>query len=183
MKKYQRRVDKALAAAIPEVEARKGVSIENLTFLSHSLGGIIAANLSDQYGRVSGNKVAGLILVQPGFKYLPLGRKDSYSSVDSNVQILIVTSPEDFVAGDEFASHFFRQTPQIPESKKVHRIQSVGGISDHAGPVGPDWDLHGRNFNAVILAAYVFGSQKNDLDTFWKLSDEVISKINDPAKN
>ncbi len=177
--KYERRVDWTIGKAYDKIKEQTGIDIQKLTFVSHSLGGIIAANLSDAYGRTKERKVGGLVLIQPGFQLLPLGRQDTYSFIDPKVQVQLITSPEDHVAGKKFARHFFNETLQIPKQNKNHCVQSVKEISDHAGPVSPDWDLHGGNLNAVIIAAYLFGNQKDDLVDFWALSDALIAKVND----
>ena len=159
-RKFQERTDMAIEAAVNRLSTDRKTTIKSLTFISHSIGGIISANLADQYGRDGSFDVGGIVLVQPGFQYARLGRQSNYESISGEVMLLSVTGEKDKVAGDAFVKHVMMQSPQIDSEKKLwlkHHPDKHEGekiTAKHKDPVSPLRSLRARNRNIVIRGLF-----------------------------
>lgn len=179
--KFSNRVNKSITNAIANIQEKHKITIKSLAFVSHSIGGVIATNLADEYGKTKKQKVSTLFLVQPGHKYLKLGSKNSYHNIDSNVKVVIITGDKDRTAGDKFAKGFYNTTPQIPRSQKLflnqykdkYESEKIGAT--HVEPISPDSELDTGNKNIIIIGVLLLG-KINQVDTncYWRLSNLLI---------
>ncbi|MDX1942045.1 MAG: alpha/beta fold hydrolase, partial [Saprospiraceae bacterium] len=88
--KIERLVHESVESSLNYLKNKHNTVFDEIIFIGHSIGGIIAANLADEYGRTKKHYVAGLFLVQPGHKFLKLGRRSDYSEIDSRTKIIII---------------------------------------------------------------------------------------------
>ena len=176
------RVDKNIDSAIIYIQRKYNFKPANIHFIGHSLGGLIAANLTNEYGKTKKHNVATLTLVQPGHKYLKMGMMETYENFDTNLRIVCVSGQNDRTAGDRFAKHIIRNSPGVSPNNKIHfsirsyrnKGEKIG--STHEEPVCPNNSLKASNLNPVILGAEVIG--KTDLADsliFWRIADHLIS--------
>lgn len=183
--RFEKRVNKAIQAAIEKLQNEDNITINNIAFVAHSIGGTIAANLADAYGETKKYKVSSLFLAQPGYKYLKLGSKSTYHEIDATATIIIITGNKDLTAGDKFAKHFYNAIPQIPTAQKIllkqyedkYESQRVGAT--HVEPISPDSELDTGNKNPIIVGALLLG-KTNQVDTncYWRLSNLLIKCSN-----
>lgn len=185
-RKFQRRADWAIHRAVKYLQDQKKLQIKQLSFVSHSIGGMIAANLSDLYGQSGEFKVGALILVQPGFKYMKQGEQETYDQIDPATEILLITGKMDVSSGDKFAKHLYASTPQVPDSKKHYfRLHPTSHEDElirptHKDPVCPDRLLDTGNKNLVICGSFwLCDTDAADEHVYWKLSRRLIECVNE----
>lgn len=179
------RIDANIDSAQAYLDRKYGKQPRQLHFIGHSLGGLLAANLADDYGGSGKYKVSSLTLVQPGHKYLKLGSLDSYNHLDSTVRIVCVSGSNDRTAGTTFSSYLMQHSPHVPSSQKIHfllekkrhRGETIG--STHEEPVCPNSVLDGGNHNPIIRGARLIGQTDRADYCFWKTADALIA---DPAE-
>ena len=185
-RKFQHRADRAIRQSVKILKEEKGLDITNLTFVTHSIGGVMASNLADQYGKSGEYEVGGLVLVQPGFKYLRLGKQPSYENIEKNTRILMITGTRDRAAGDKFAKYLHARTPKV-ESKNKHYFRLHRSLHEgkkinpgHKDPVAPDPSLDTGNKNMVIRGSYWFCKiDAADRLVYWRLSEALIQSVNE----
>ena len=159
---------------------KKDIPVNGISFVSHSLGGIISANLTDAYGINKKHKVTNMVLVQPGFKYLKLQEMPYYPNIPPETKLLIITATDDLVAGEAFASRLMATTEQVQDKVMVRHFKTkVHGktlSATHKDPVSPLITLDSKNRNPVVLGALKLGkTDEIDKNVYWKLTNFSLS--------
>ncbi len=180
--KFQRRVDKNIRKAFDRLPQQLGTNFQSISFVTHSLGGIIASNLANEYGASNEYQVAGMVLVQPGFKYLKLSRLDQYDRIDTKCKLLLITGDKDLTAGNKFARYLYEHSSQIEEKVLVEHYDDRNNYekvkSDHTSPISPDRALDTGNRNVVIRGALSIGKiDQVDRHAYWVPTLRVLGSI------
>ncbi len=184
------RIDVNIDDAFSFIEKTYNFRPKKIDFIGHSLGGLLAANLANLYGKTNKYEVASLTLVQPGFKYLKTGALSTYDSINPNARIICVTGNNDRTAGKTFSNYFMLNTTQISDKNKIHfHINKYDDVdekigSSHEEPVSPNDKLRSSNSNYMILGADLVG-QTNLTDSliFWKMSDYLLLEKTEPMSS
>lgn len=174
--KFQSRVDEIIGQTVNQLEEDMQLSVSTITFVSHSIGGVISSNLANQYGQSGKYEVGGLVLVQPGFKYLKLGKLDQYQQINKDAKVILVTGNKDFTAGSKFARHFYNTTPQLKQKVMLtqygdrNEFERIGSV--HKEPISPDFNLDTGNRNLIIVGALMLGRiDQVDKYAYWKITE------------
>lgn len=153
---FQKRARVSILKGLRQVEEQFGFKSEGVVFYTHSLGGIIAANLANDPGFVRQVPVLGMLLGLPGVKVLPLGRLKSYANVPEGVKTLVITAKEDYLTGQSYARKLYAQIRHLPETNKLWleyhstRLHGKRLVAGHVNPISPDRDLDTGNRNFFI---------------------------------
>lgn len=181
-KAFQRRTEYVIADAKKLMKKSLHVDVKSLIMVGHSIGGVIAANITNDHER-NGFSVSGMILCQPGFKYLKLGGYDTYNHITDATHLLIITGKNDHAAGRKFADKVYT-TSNIRSNKtwlehQAYQTDDLKLTAHHKDPVSPFKELDSKNVNLVIGGAYLF-CQTDLVDelAFWNPSVQFIQNIN-----
>lgn len=179
----QDRIQQNIDSAQAYLVKKYGGSSRRIHFIGHSLGGLLAANIADDYGQNQKYKVSSLTLVQPGHKYVKIGTLRSYDHIDSTTRVICVSGSNDRTAGTTFGRYFMSHTPKIPEKNKIHflleRRQHGSEVigSTHEEPVCPSDKLDAGNRNPIIRGADLIGkTDLADRRCFWKMADALVAE-------
>lgn len=180
---FTKRTERVIQDAKEKLRADHHVNIESLIMATHSIGGVIASNIANTHGE-NGLAVAGLILCQPGFKYLKLGAHDSYENIDPDTFLIVITGENDHAAGRKFAQQVY-ESVNIPSHKKQwieHLAVESGELNltaHHKDPVSPLPELDSKNRNLVIGGAFLLcETDQVDQNAYWKPSLDMLRSIN-----
>ncbi len=189
----------ALRAALARLQdgAHVAPELDKFALVGHSLGGTMAANVAARAQRAGLPKPRALMLVQPGdtkgsVTAQRLGLDvpsvlEDYSTIPSDVLMLIVVGEEDRLAGNQGAL-FFHETPQVPLQNKDYiilrsdRHGSPPLVAHHFCPCALDerydngerplWRARGRRalFSEALMRK-LLGVDALDYFGTWKLLD------------
>lgn len=182
--KFEERVDHAIQSSVKYVKSIRELDVTDLFFVSHSIGGVISANLADRYGEKSAYKVSSLLLVQPGHKYLKLGSQKTYDHIDPDTRIVCVTGNKDNVASDRFTKLILSTTSQIPSEQKLWLEQfkfkfgrnKIG--ARHSEPISVDKKFDAGNRNIIISGSFLIGkTDEVDRNCYWRLTTFLLEKL------
>lgn len=182
---FQKRTVKVISMAVTEIRDEHDITINKISMIGHSIGGVIAANIANDYAS-NGLNISGLVLCQPGFKYLKLGAHHSYENINNSTLLLNITGENDHAAGRKFAAKVYRTTSQIPTKQKLwiehqtFKTEDGNKLSaDHKDPVSPLKELDAGNRNLVIGGAFML-CETNQVDkkAYWETSIQLIKAVN-----
>jgi acetyl esterase/lipase len=105
------------------VRAKKG----NLSFVGHSFGGAILANLAVNYKAFGIPKPAVAMLCSPGTGFVSMGRLDSYEEMPADIKLLVTVSENDKIVGDEFALRVFNEAKHVPDKNFIRQFRDKNG--------------------------------------------------------
>ncbi|MEM1214356.1 MAG: alpha/beta fold hydrolase [Bacteroidota bacterium] len=183
---FQERVHENIRAAQPLIAQQFGWTVESIHFVAHSLGGIISANLAQLYSQAQSPHLKSMTLIQPGYKYLKLGRQDSYADLTADVPVILLTSDNDRTSGQRFAKHLYQTSPQL--AHKVHLHQSSSKYdgqkvrANHIVPIAVSKALDTGNRNIIIWVNLWFGKTNViDEQVIWRLTQANLAASNDTA--
>lgn len=177
-KPYQKRVEAAIDSAANHLKT-KGYTISNIHFITHSMGGVLAANIAQQ----NINKrytISSLFLTQPGHKRFKLGALNNYNHIESETNLVLVVGEKDKTAGNTFATLLNEKTPQLSHEHKIYLVQRGEKYreqkisSHHKEPLSPNEIYSTRNWNLLIYIANKIGKTNAvDHECFFRLSQEL----------
>ncbi len=184
---FTKRTEQVIRDAKERLRSDHQVSVASLILIGHSIGGVIASNIANNHKQNSLH-ISGLVLCQPGFKYLKLGAHDTYNRIDSNTFLMVITGEKDHAAGRKLASHIY-ETANLSTNKKrwiEHQeveTETLQLSAHHKDPVSPLKELDSRNRNLVIGGAYLFcDTDLVDQNAFWNPSIDLIQTVNSSKK-
>lgn len=182
-KKFESRVDETIRLSAEYLKNTHGLDKPDLIFVSHSLGGVISANLADFYGETSAYKVSSMLLVQPGHKVLKLGSKKKYENIDPNTKIVCVTGNKDNVASKRFTKHIISTTSHLSVGNKLwlnqfeYRLGKNKIGSRHSEPISVDKKFDSGQRNIVVSGSFVIGKTNEvDRNCYWRLTHLLLEK-------
>jgi predicted esterase len=153
----------------------------NFVIIGHSYGGVITSNLAIQHSSYGIPKPKAIMLCMPGTSIYTLGRINSYSAMDSSINVLSIIGENDIVVGDTFGLEIFNTTTNIPTSHKnlvelkKDNYGSPNMAAGHNVCLASNISYDGGTIGSVITGAYV-EARTNAVDfyCFWKLADALI---------
>ena len=153
----------------------------HLAMIGHSYGGVVSANLAVEYSAYGTPKPNCIMLCQPGTGGVNTGRLNSYASMDTDYDMIIVVGDNDIIVGDTFGWEIMDSTA-IPTSHKnliVHYADSYGNgtlEASHNEPLSADITYDGGVTSVIIASAYgVSKIDAIDYYCYWKLADALMS--------
>lgn len=154
---------------------------DNMTFIAHSYGGVIAANLGTTWAQFGIPKPAAMLLAEPGSGPFKGARLANYSQLSPDLNLLVVVGEDDYVVGEEFGRLVFETAVNTPQRNLIvqrrdttHQRRWI--MASHSEPYAYDLDFDTglRNYTAkrVLMTARL-----NEVDFFcyWKLADALMT--------
>lgn len=180
--KFGINVAKAIQDAKKELESRKDIVAlwEDLTFVGHSYGGVVSADLAANFVSYNIPQPKAIMLVSPGTAYLKKGRLDSYESIPAETKVLITVSNDDKTTRDEFGILVYETAVNTPnrilyrQFADAYPSAAITAGHNESYSVDLDFDSGVRNYTAKRALRI---SQENALDYngYWRLFDALIA--------
>lgn len=105
------------------VRPKKG----HLSFVGHSFGGAVLANLSVNYKDFGIPKPTVAMLCSPGTGWVSMGTLDSYEQMPEDIKLLVTVSENDRIVGDEFALRVFNEAKNVKDKNFIRQFREVHG--------------------------------------------------------
>ena len=114
--KFAKNVAQSIRDAKKELESRDYITAlwEDLTFVGHSYGGVVSADLAANFVAYDIPQPKAIMLVSPGTAYLKKGRLDSYEDIPEETKVLITVSNDDRTTRDEFGILVYETAVNTP---------------------------------------------------------------------
>lgn len=161
---------------------------EGLILAGHSIGGSVAGNVANHYGKTKTRAVDGLLLVQSGPPYFNMAHHNQFKHVSDSTVLIAVTGRTDFVVGKWHARQAYRKSKQIPHDRKVwlHQVPSRRKFrildATHVEPISPDKAFDTGNRNWIIWGALWLGNENNvDSNVYYRLTNYMIEVASDSS--
>ncbi len=97
----------------------------NLSFVGHSFGGAILANLSVNYKTFGIPKPSVAMLCSPGTGFVSMGTLDSYEGMPADIKLLVTVSEHDKIVGDEFALRVFNEAKNVKDRNLIRQFRDT----------------------------------------------------------
>jgi len=180
--KFGKNVAQAIQDAQKELENRKDIVAlwEDLTFVGHSYGGVVSADLATNYVDYNIPQPKAIMLVSPGTAYLKKGRLESYESIPKETKVLAIVSNDDKTTRDEFGILVYETAVNTPnrilyrQFADAYAPAPITAGHNESYSVDLDFDAGFRNYTAKRALRI---SQENALDYngYWRLFDALIA--------
>ena len=153
--------------------------VDHLSFVGHSYGGVISANLAINFEAHNLPKPKSIMLVSPGSGPFTGGVLDSYEKMPADVKMLVMVSDNDRTVGDKLGIRIFETATQVTQRNFIRQYHdnsiSPAHYAGHNESYAVDlkYDNGIRNFTAK--RALRMGSVNNiDYFGYWKLFDALL---------
>lgn len=154
---------------------------DKMTFLAHSYGGVIAANLGSNWEKYEIPKPAAMLLAEPGSGPFKGARLADYGQLSPDLNLLVVVGEDDYVVGEAFGRLVFETAVNTPQRNLVvqrrdttHQRRWITATHSEPYAYDLDFDTGLRNYTAkrVLMTARL-----NEVDFFcyWKLADALMA--------
>lgn len=153
---------------------------DQVAYIAHSYGGVIATNLAVHWEKFQIPKPASLLLCEPGSGPLKGARLPEYSGLPADLQMVVVVGEDDYVVGTEFGNLVFQTAVNTPMRNLVVQRRSTDGhrwvLATHSEPYcyDLDFDTGLRNYTTKRVLAT---SRLNEVDfnCYWKFADALMA--------
>jgi pimeloyl-ACP methyl ester carboxylesterase len=183
---YTKRVLKNIEEATAFLNASYKVNHDGIILIGHSIGGAVAGNVANHYGKTKEQQVDGLMLIQSGPPYLNLVHHNAFKNVSEETVLMAVTSRNDFIVGKWHGRMAYRKAKKIPENRKVwlHQVPSRRRFrifdATHVEPINKHMAFDTGNRNLIIWGAFWLGSENYvDTNVYYRLTQYVIDVADD----
>jgi predicted esterase len=155
---------------------------EKVSYIGHSYGGVICANLGVHWQKFGIPKPASMLLCEPGSGPLKGARLLRYDKLPADLKLLVVVGEDDYVVGDEFGRLVFQTAVHTSERNLVIQRRSTDGhrwiLATHSEPYSfdMDFDTGVRNYTAQRV---FMTSRLNEVDfnCYWKFGDALMDYV------
>lgn len=172
---------KGIRDALKELEKTGRVKprVEHISYIGHSYGGVIAANLGVNWQKLGVPKPASMLLAQPGSGPLKGARLERYDGLPEDLRLVIVVGEDDYVVGNEFGVRVFQTAVRTPERNLVLQRRDSDGqrhvFAYHSEPYcyDLDFDTGVRNYTTrrVLMTSRL---NEVDFNCYWKFADALM---------
>ena len=152
---------------------------ENLSFVGHSYGGVISANLAINYEKYNLPKLKSIMLVSPGSGPFKGGVLDSYESIPADVKMLVMVSDNDMTVGDKLGIRIYETAIKVKQRNFIRQYHDssiqppIYAGHNESYSVDLEFDNGIRNFTSK--RALRIGRIDNvDYFGYWKLFDALL---------
>lgn len=152
--------------------------ISHLSYVGHSYGGVISANLAARFRELDLPEPAAVMLCAPGSGPLKGSVLDTYEPIPSDARLLAIVHEGDKVVGDEFGRKVFETAVRTPHRNLIRQYED-----DHGDPEIYDGHNHAyaidETFYAGIDNISLRRARKSakidamDYFGYWKLFDAL----------
>ncbi|HMX40436.1 MAG TPA: hypothetical protein PKD78_08915 [Saprospiraceae bacterium] len=152
---------------------------DQVAYVAHSYGGVIATNLGVHWQQYGIPKPASMLLCEPGSGPLKGARLSDYAGLPPDLQLVIVVGEDDYVVGGEFGELVFRTATNTPMRNLVVQRRCTDGrrwiMASHSEPYcyDLDFDTGVRNYtaNRVLMTSRL---NEVDFNCYWKFADALM---------
>lgn len=184
--KFTKNAAQGIKDALKELEKEKYPTpiIDNISYVCHSYGGVIAGNLGVNYESYEIPQPKAMMLCSPGSGPFSGGRLESYEKLPSDLKLLIMITQNDEVVGSEFGQLVYNTATNTPDRNLVwqypdtHGTPSITAGHNECYSVNMDYDTGVRNVTAK-RALRISKLDALDFNGYWKLFDS----LNDCTRN
>lgn len=172
---------KGIRDALAELrkEGRVHPRTEHVSYIGHSYGGVIAANLGVNWQQHDIPKPASMLLAEPGSGPLKGARLAKYDGLPADLQLVIVVGEDDYVVGHEFGSLVFQTAVNTPQRNLVlqrrdsHDRRYISASHNEPYSYDLDFDTGVRNYTArrVLMTSRL---NEVDFNCYWKFADAIM---------
>jgi hypothetical protein len=154
---------------------------EKMSYIAHSYGGVISANLGVRWQRYGLPKPVGMLLCEPGSGPFKGARLDGYADLPADLQLIVVVGEDDYVVGEEFGRLVFETAVNTPMRNLIVQRRDVSQgrrrvLATHSEPYCYDLDFDNgvRNYtaNRVLMSSRL---NEVDFNCYWKLGDALLN--------
>ncbi len=180
--KFSKNVARAIQDAKKDLASRDDIVPlwEDLTFVGHSYGGVVSADLAANFLIYDIPQPKAIMLVSPGTAYLKKGRLESYDGIPKETKVLIIVSNDDKTTRDEFGILVYETAVNTPNRVLYRQFADayapapITAGHNESYSVDLDFDAGFRNYTAKRALRI---SQENALDYngYWRLFDALIA--------
>jgi len=156
------------------------VDTSSITYVGHSYGGTLSAYMMAKEDSLQFPRAHAGLLAAPGTNRFRGSRLSDYSSIKSDVQLVIVTHEGDHTTGTEFAelvqttARNTRKRIWIRQAKQSIDSFSIGQGHNECYALDMGFDTGYRNYNSK-KAIRIGCTDVIDLNLYWPLSLELIA--------
>ena len=178
-KKFVPNVAKAIADAIIELQTKPGhvkPILDNMSFIGHSYGGVIAANLAVHFKKYELPQPKAVMLCSPGSGPFKGGVLKTYEKMPENTSMLIMVSEDDKIVGDKLGKCIFKTAINTPCR---NLIRQFGDNQLTTAGHNESYCLDERYDVGIINISAKRAKRKSKLDAidyfgYWKLFDALM---------
>ncbi len=153
--------------------------LDKVSYIGHSYGGVILANLGAHWQSYDIPKPAAMLLCEPGSGPLKGARLEKYDALPADLNLLIIVGEDDYVVGQEFGQLVFETAVNTPNRNLILQRHDTDGhrwiLATHNEPYSYDLDFDTGVRNYTIRRVFQT-SRLNEVDfnCYWKLGDALI---------
>lgn len=168
---------KAIKDALELMKEDTLASYDNkpISFIGHSFGGAIAANIATEWEHLEIPKPEAIFLVSPGTGPIKKFTLDDYSGIPSDTKLLIMVSENDYVVGDALGVKVFNTATDVVYRNLIRQYSDKYGDeplgSGHLECYAPDDDLDSGEHGYSYMRAKTAKTDAVDFYGYWKLFD------------
>ena len=153
--------------------------LENLSFVGHSYGGVISANLAINFEAHQIPKLQSIMLVSPGSGPFTGGVLDSYEAIPADVKMLVMVSDNDMTVGDKLGIRIYETATNAPQRNFIRQYHdnsiSPAHYAGHNESYSVDLEFDNGIRNFTAKRALRMGRIDNvDYFGYWKLFDALL---------
>ena len=151
----------------------------HLTYVGHSFGGAIAANLATNYESFGLPKPAVAMLCSPGTGWVAMGQLESYENMPEDIKLLITVSEHDNVVGDEFGQRIFDEAIHTKDRNLIRQFADRKGAPRLSAYHNETYSLRteydsGHRSTSSIRALRISKLDAMDFYGYWKWLDALM---------
>ena len=181
-KSFVPNVVRGIKDALVELEKPEHVRplTEHLSYVGHSYGGVIAANIGVHALRYGLPDTDALLLCSPGTGPFKGGLLKSYEAMPEDINLLIMVSDKDRVVGDRIGKRIFKTAKQVKNRNLLRQFaEKREGTKITAGhnecyALDKTFDSGLRNISTK-RALRIGKTDALDYYGYWKLFDALLA--------
>ena len=180
--KFVKNVAKGVRDALDFLKEEKEIipDVEHFSFVGHSYGGVISANLSINFENHGIPKPKAAMLVSPGSGPFSGGVLKSYEAMPEDLKLLVMVSDNDRTVGDKLGIRIYETATNVVQRNFIRQYHDSSTYPHHTAghnesyAVDLEFDNGIRNFTAKRALRI---GRVNNIDYFgyWKLFDALLA--------
>ena len=179
--KFVQNVAQGIKDALIYLENKSEIKpmLNHFSFVGHSYGGVISANLAIHYDSYDIPKPKAVMLVSPGSGPFKGGILDTYEEMPSDLKLLVMVSNNDRTVGDKIGIRVYETATNVVHRNFIRQYHDASINPPHSAghnesySVDLEFDNGIRNFTAK--RALRMGEVDNvDYFGYWKLFDALL---------
>lgn len=178
--KFPETMSKGLLDAMNHITSKERVIVDstNVFYFGHSYGGAASLYFGLEYKKYGLPKPKGIFACQPGTGPFNAMKKDNYSAMEKDIDIVVLSSEKDFLVGHKMAQ-LAHHTSEVKNNVWIKQFalksDSLKLKANHSSPCSLDYELDNNIHNLVFRKAIkrsVFDQE--DKEGYFKISEELL---------